>query len=500
MPSKAEAVAASWEMLADDPEQYRGWALKGILAKCQFKVYQATTQSPARVYVWEMPRRWGKSLTMAGMATEQAIMQPGSLIHYGAQTGKQVTNIVVPNMRIIHQHMPRSMRPQWKRADGLWVFPNGSEIHMAGCEDELKADRLRGSASDLFLFDEAGFIPPLKYAVMSIALPMTMTTGGRIIIGSTPPLSPSHDFISMATEAEAKGAYQHRTIHQCTRFTDTQIAEFCKEAGGAESTEWQREYLAMRVVDAERAVVPEFTQRADRLVGTVERPKWIAPMTTVDVGFKDPTAMVFSYWNHAIGKLVVEDELGLDRATTDEIAEGLRERELALWGEYWKWAESLGEIEEGAHHPYHRYSDVDLRLIHDLAEKHGIAVNAVVKARGSGESGFVEASLHRVRLMVKREELLIHPRCKNLIAQLRGGIWNKHRTDWERIEGLGHLDFLDALRYQVWHLDRQFDPTPLIDPERSTDSTHVSTRRLQELRRERDGDLEDLADALLPLE
>jgi hypothetical protein len=91
------------------------------------------------------------------------------------------------------------------------VFHNGSEIHIAGC-DNGNAENLRGHESDLNLIDEAGFIDDLEYVLKDILMPQTLTTGGRTIISSTPPRTPAHYFQRLCMEAVQSDYYSKFTI------------------------------------------------------------------------------------------------------------------------------------------------------------------------------------------------------------------------------------------------------------------------------------------------
>jgi hypothetical protein len=50
----------------------------------------------------------------------------------------------------------------------------------------------------------------------------------------------------------------------------------------------------------------------------------------------------------------------------------------------------------------------------------------------------------------------VHPRCKRLLAQMSGTLWNKARTEWERTS-LDHGEGVDCLVYLGrnvrWHRD-----------------------------------------------
>ena len=85
-------------------------------------------------------------------------------------------------------------------------FKNGSRIVFAACEDRAKAERLRGPKSHKIIVDEAGFIPVLKYVVNSVLLFQLAGTGGKLLMGSSPPDSPAHPFVEFYRSAESAGA------------------------------------------------------------------------------------------------------------------------------------------------------------------------------------------------------------------------------------------------------------------------------------------------------
>jgi hypothetical protein len=102
----------------------------------------------------------------------------------------------------------------------------------------------------------------LKYIVQSILIPTTTTTRGKIILSSTPPKSPDHEFNNYVKTAEFKGSFVKKTIYDAigSRITQEIIDEIVEELGGTDSVEFQREYCCARLVDEDSAVVPEFTE------------------------------------------------------------------------------------------------------------------------------------------------------------------------------------------------------------------------------------------------
>jgi hypothetical protein len=52
------------------------------------------------------------------------------------------------------------------------------------------------------------------------------------------------------------------------------------------------------------------------------------------------------------------------------------------------------------------------------------------------------------------DKIWIHPRCEFLRKSCRGAIFNKNRTDFERLPELGHCDAIAALMYAIRMQDR----------------------------------------------
>jgi hypothetical protein len=69
-------------------------------------------------------------------------------------------------------------------------------------------------------------------------------------------------------------------------------------------------------------------------------------------------------------------------------------------------------------------------------------------------------AINQVKLMIKNEQILINPKCVNLINHLRHGKWNKNRTDFARSSKYGHYDLLSALIYLIRNINFNRNPFP----------------------------------------
>lgn len=437
--------------------------LRWKLDDTQKEIYNAVQSSDAQKFVINASRRLGKSFLLCLIAIEYAIKHPGSRICYAAPTAKAVKKIITPIFNIIMQDCPRELKPKWKAQDQIWEFNNTSEIHIAGTDAE-RAEALRGQSMDLGVVDEAGFMSQLDYVVSDILMPQTLTTDGRIIIASTPPKSPAHDFKIYAEEAELRGNYIKRTIYDNPRISKKKIIKFMMETdatlteeqaelhyderGGPNNSTWKREYMAQFMTDQELAVVPEFDEDAQKDIVTdlYNKPMFYDAYVSMDIGFSDFTVVLFGYWDFLKAKLIIEDEIVMNREThkvdmtTFTLAEEIKQKELQLWG---------------GKKPYLRYSDTDLIVISDLQRLHGLTFIPTKKDNK-------EAAINLLRNLIKQRKIIINPRCKTLVKHLHNAIWNNQRTSFERSDpqGFGHFDAVDAIIYMVRNVQFNKNPIP----------------------------------------
>ena len=124
------------------------WKLKAH----QRRMHDLYAKATNRKAVFHCSRRVGKSYTLLTIAIEECLKRPGIRVPFAAPTQKNVKEIIVPTFREIIQDCPEHLRPEYRMQEGKIVFPNGSEIILAGT-DGASADRLRGSAANLAILD-----------------------------------------------------------------------------------------------------------------------------------------------------------------------------------------------------------------------------------------------------------------------------------------------------------------------------------------------------------
>lgn len=433
--TKAQAIKALWK---------KG-VLRWKLDSNQIEMRDLIHGSPQRIVVIGASRQLGKSFAMCVIAVETCLKKPNTVVKYIAPKVKDVRKIIAPLIREICADAPSELVPKYRSNDHIFRFSNGSEIQLAGT-DNGHAESIRGTKSHLCIVDEAGFCDGLKYIVNSILLPTTTTTSGKIVMISTPPKSLDHDFVDFMGKAQIAKSFLKKTIYDNPRLRTEDIDGLAAAVGGKDSADFRREYLVQMITDASDAVVPEFTKELQsKIILEYERPPFFDTYVSMDIGFRDQTAVIFGYYDFRRNKLVIEDELifGGQSMVTDTLAKEIKRKEEALWGTPGGGVKPIFMRVADDNNPI---------LLNDLASKHNIHFLKAMKDDAA-------ASLNNMRLLIKNEKVIIHPRCVGLIHELENTIWNKNRSSYSRVGG-SHGDVLDALRYLCRSINVNHNPYP----------------------------------------
>lgn len=420
-------------------------------------------------------RRMGKSWLLAFMALERCLREPGQEVKLGAPTLIQCRDIVRPHIESILDLMPLQLRPDRVGLEYLFrnpLWPPGSQVSrlkLIGCNVQ-SGDRLRGMAADMVVLDEVREIPNLDYIVRDVIAPQFVgRKNPQLILITTPPKSLDHDLTKPGgwiEEAQALGSYHVIPATLNRDFTERDERILLSLCGSKDSTSWRREALCELISDEEHLIVPELL-RAERdiIVSGYPRPARFAPLVGCDTGWSDRTALVFGYVDFRAQILVLERTLLLRYHSTGEVARKCLEVERALWGEK---------------PPYRirRFADATAQQVADLRRDHGVYFQPCEKhSRHDAPSTIATfrdgVARHRIRI--------IEDGNKDLIYQLRNGVWNAGRTDFERSERMGHWDAGMAAAYLYrmapWRLNPEaparYDPYTQFDPRPQRSSTEI---------------------------
>jgi hypothetical protein len=423
--------------------------LKWKLHDLQKKIYDSFYDNKEYITTLLISRQTGKSYLLCVLAIETCLKKPNAIVKYACPKQKMVKTILKPIMRQILEDCPDDIRPEYKENDKLYVFPNGSEIQMAGTDNQ-NYDNIRGGKSDLWIVDEAGFCTDLDKVVFSVLSPTTVTTDGRGLLASTPdPDDPEHHFIKLFVEpAKSEGRLFQYTIYDNPLLDDAKTQAIINQyPGGIKNPKFRAEYLCEIVRNYENTVIPEFDDATEKIIVTDKyvRPPYYDTYESMDIGGKDFTVILFAYYDFIKNTIVIENEFVMkEKQNSERIKKAIKQAEEQLWQEkpvYLRFADNNNII-----------------LLNDLT-LHGLTF---IPTRKDNK----EAAINDVRIRIMNHQLIIHPRCKTLIYHLKYGMWarggdtSKGYKTFARSADGGHFDALDALIYLVRNVIVGKNPYP----------------------------------------
>lgn len=438
--------------LARDTLWRRG-QLSWLLDSNQQDLYKLFHENPSKIQTWLLARRSGKSFSLCVLAIEYCIKHPRSVIKYVAPTKRQVERFIQPIIDfdiLAKAGCPDDLKPKYNKKEEIYHFPNGSQLQLCGAESG-NIDSIRGGFAHIAIIDEAQDVSQLKYAVNSVLLPTTLTTKGKILISGTPPQDPDHEFIQFIEEAAATNTLIKRTIYDNPRLTKEDIKLQVEALRGESSEEFRREYLCEIIKSTSRSVLPEVTDDLlKEIVREHEIPPYFTGYTSMDVGLRDWTVILFGYYDFRADKIIIQDEIctyGPEMHLPD-LTNKIKAKEELLW---------TNPITHEFQKPYKRVSDHDPIVVNEIKKYSNYTIffeNANKQEKMAG--------INWLRTLLSSNKIVINPKCTTLIRHLRDGKWkNGSEKDTFGKCPLGsHYDGIDALVYFVRAIDFKKNPYP----------------------------------------
>lgn len=433
------------------------WKLKGI----QHKLHASNINQDSELTVNLCSRRIGKTTTNLVTALEVLIQHDFSIIKYACPTQKMVKDSIIPILRLLMEDAP----PEFQ-FDKCWSSENrltigNSFLSVAGT-DNKNVENLRGAYAHLIFADEAGFWDDLSYAIDQVLLPQLDTTGGKLIMTSTPNFfNPRHEFhTKYVFPQDAIGRLQKFTVYDSSFVTKEEIENVIipryAHSGGINSPQFRCEYLVEIPRSSETTIIPNFySNRSNIIVDEMVLPPFVDTYVSGDIGVRDLTVYLFGYYDYKTATLHIMDEWVMNgmEMTTKVIAEAIRLKEETHF------TDSEGFVRE----PLRRVMDNNLNLIIDLNKLHGLNFIATKKDNKA-------AAINNLNILVDEGRLKIHSRCKNLIYHCENAQWKQGAgmgKEFDHLSGSidgslleSHADAVDALNYLVRNLSLHHNPYP----------------------------------------
>lgn len=421
----------------------------------QQKLHAIFEKDTRRIIPILVSRQTGKTFYLLCRAIMKCIKKDFAVIKFLQPTQKELKKTCRQVMRIILQDCPESLKPEWRENDKIYLFPNGSEIQLAG-SDGKQYESLRGGSADECYVDEAGFCDDLHDAVFSVLRPTLITTKGKMFLASTPSKLASHSFIQdFILPARAANQLEIFTVYDNPMIDAEERQSIINDyLNGEQNPEYRREYLCEIIQDENSTVIPEFNQEYEQeCIKEVKKPPFYDAYDSMDIGFKHLTVVLFGYYDYFETKLVICDELVIygPSLTSDNLAKKINEKEF----------ENFKDDFNEPKHIFMRVSDNNNPiLLNDLSIMHNINFMATAKDNK-------EAQINHLRMMIAQKNIIISPKCKHLIYHCRGGSWDNKRKNFNSLPDIidqdirgGHADALDALIYLVRNLVKNHNPYP----------------------------------------
>lgn len=426
------------------------WRVGNLLWKLhpgQRKLDLTLRNAKGAVVVFNVSRQWGKTYFAVLKAIELALKSK-SRIRYATAFESDLVEFVLPAFEAILEDCPEHLRPKYHVQRKRFTFANGSEIKLVGLD--RKPNGLRGNTIDFIILDEAGFISRLDYLHTSVIVPLiTHRPKAKILVISTPPETPDHPFWDFVDRAILEGAYACFTIDENPMLTPDDIGRIEREMGGRHTTAFRREYLCQRIIEASRAIIPEWDDSHIQEPFIDEFYPYYQKYEALDLGVKrDLTLNLYSHYDFKLRTLFVHDETAIKgpELNTRILAGLIKEKELLLWSDPKK---------PGTLYPVHlRVSDNNNPLlVQDLAQLHNLPFVETSKDK-------LHEMVNLVKIWVSEGRVKVSPQCKQLIGCLRSGIWTIKRDKFDHSKVFGHFDALAALVYLIRNIDDSYNPIP----------------------------------------
>lgn len=414
----------------------KGYVASWYLRDSQKEAYEFFYKNKRPFF--EAARRWGKTTSILAYVFEMLRHHPGWICRVCLPEKEQARKVWIPEIDKMQEHCPDDSKFKFHTMDSYYQHQNGSRIFLYGVNED-RGRSARGSASNIIVADEFGF---WRYpeVIKTVLAPQLRTTNGQFIIASTPPEDLAHQYYTEKETAVRENRFLQKIIYQDETLTKESLEQIIIDCGGIDSPAFRREYLCEPVSDPARLVIPEYSEFIHLIDDSLTRPDFFDCYVGADLGFHDFTALLFCYYHFEKAALVVEDELVVSGKNSREIVDNAKEIEQRLWGKK---------------EPRIRVSDNEIQQLYDMQS---LCNYTMVPTRKDDKIAAINAL--RLRFKGAKGSIRIHFRCKNLINQLKTGLWNEQRTNYLRSDKGGHLDAIDALIYLNRHIDENLNPFP----------------------------------------
>lgn len=369
---------------------------------------------PARKKVIKAGKRFGKTRLACYVIIKAAGLNPNGTYWYIAPTYRQAKYIA---WGILNWLLPREWVKRSVEDELFKELINGAKIQLIGAENE---DAMRGPGINGFVMDEAAYINELVYPTILAGQMLNSGPYGFEMFISSPNKKGRNWYTNFHEQAKKKmlmgdkeWAAFYYTIYDNPTLGKEEIDKV-KELNTEDT--WNLEYMAMES-DFSGILISEFDYRIH--VGTYHTPRAMFYVRGIDWGISHPTTCLFIGVDVERKFVYVFDEFVKSNYLIEESCRAILEKSK---GKNYEWT----VIDPSTNK---RNSQTM------LTDKDEFSRNGIFCVPGDNRDRGIDI----MKMFFKKNRIMIHPSCKNLIAEIR----NYQRGDKEGD------DCLDPLRYAL---------------------------------------------------
>lgn len=210
----------------------------------------------------------------------------------------------------------------------LISFNNGATVQLFGNSTKAEREKLRGTEFSLIIIDEAQSQNNLNYLLTDILGPIITGRDSTVILSGTGSLTGRGTWVDLCESPNYQ--HFHYTMADNPSIPSTALDDILREKGWTpDNITYQREYLALHVIDTTRTIVPKWhTVKAlpDNFIAA-------GCYVGVDYGYEDYNAFVPIVWNNE-GNVYCLKSIKFNHASSEDIVNKAKELEEELNKKY----------------------------------------------------------------------------------------------------------------------------------------------------------------------
>lgn len=316
------------------------------------------------------------------------------------------------------------------KTDYYLTLPNGSEIWVAGLDDDRRVEKILGKEFSTIFFNECS---QLSYSSIQVALTRLAEKSDlkkKVYYDENPPSKKHWSYWLFVKKLDPIES-------EPLKNPDDYTSILMNPKDNLENID--EDYLNMLAKmpekDRKRFLEGEFTDDSDGAAYyAFDREKHVGETINVagtvfvgmDFNVNPMTAVIIKYTN---GKFIVVDEIFLENSDTYKMCDALKKKGI------------IGTVipdSTGKNRKTSGKSD------HEILKEAGFKIPSVFNP-------FVTDRVNNVNRLLTDNRIIINPKCKKLIGDLERVSWKDNKLDQKTDSMLTHIS--DALGYALWHLE-----------------------------------------------